>query len=94
MALARGNARWVRPRNELRIEPRLDAVEDMGLEPVLLCNRRGEKTDWSSAGHEHRPRLPEGALADGSGSVDQQPPSDLEGLFWWALPGSNRGPMD
>ena len=50
--------------NELRLGPRFDPVEDVHLEPALLSDEGRKKTDRSSTGHEHGPRLPEGALAD------------------------------
>ena len=50
--------------NELRLGPRFDPVEDVDFEPALLSDQGRQKTDRPSAGDEHGPRLPEGALAD------------------------------
>jgi len=48
--------------NEIRLGPRFDPVEDVDLEPVLLCDQGSKETDRSSTGDEHGPRLPEGTL--------------------------------
>ena len=50
--------------NEIRLGAGFDAVEDVDLEPALLSDEGGQKTDRAGAGHEHGPRLPEGTLAD------------------------------
>jgi hypothetical protein len=51
--------------NELGLGPRLDPVEHVHLEPVLLADEGRKKTDRSGAGNEHVLRHPEGTLADG-----------------------------
>ena len=51
--------------DEIGLGPRLDPVEYVNLQPVLLADERGKKADRPGPGHEHGPRLPKGTLADG-----------------------------
>ena len=44
--------------------PDVGAVEDVDFQPALLSHEGGEEADRPRTRHEHRPRLPEGPLAD------------------------------
>ena len=50
--------------HEFRLRPRFDPVQDVNVQPALLADEGGKKTDRPRTGDEHGPRLPEGTLAD------------------------------
>ena len=66
---ARDGARVVsRPQvaHEVRFWPRFEPVEHVDLEPALPADESRKQANRPGAGHEHGPRLPEGAVPHGA----------------------------